>query len=87
MSGLKFGGVSGLKFFLGGGVWSEIFGGGLKFFSFFSKFLFPKNILLGCTHPPPLPETVNARPVRILLECILVSKKFCFKMRWSVVVL
>ena len=24
-------------------------------------------------HPPPPPHTVNARPVRILLECILVN--------------
>ena len=61
-----------------GGVWnfqgvSEMFGGCLQFFSFFFQFLFPpKKILLGCNPP----GTVNARPVHILLECILVTVLF-----------
>ena len=70
----------------GGGVWSPIFFGGdggvskfwgvsKFFFQFFSSFFFPisfsPKFLLGCTNPPP-PQTVNARAVRILLECILV---------------
>ena len=53
-----------LQFFGG----SPIFWGGLQIFfsSFFFQFFFPpKKILLGCTPPP---ETVNAQPVRILLE-------------------
>ena len=66
---------------------SEFFGGCLNFsggvspifFSFFFQFLFPQKISSGM-HPP---ETVNARPVRILLECILVSIfKFLLKV-WS----
>ena len=75
-----FGGVC-LKFW--GGCVSEIFGGCLKFsggclkfsggvppnfFLFFSISFPPKKFLLGCTPP----KTVNARPVRILLECFLV---------------
>ena len=61
------------------GVWSPIFRGGPPilggwgglqiFFPFFFQFPPPQKILLGCTPP----ETVNARPVRILLECILVN--------------
>ena len=47
------------------------------FFLFFSNFFFQK-FLLGCTKPPP-PETVNAWPVRILLECILVYSAFIFR--------
>ena len=56
------------------------FSGGMFWNFFFFQFIYPpKKILLACTsppHPPPPPETVNARPVRILLECILVLKKF-----------
>ena len=72
----------------GGGGWYPNLGGGClqifrgvspifrgegssNFFYFFFQFLPPPKILLGCTITPP-PETVNARPVRILLECILV---------------
>ena len=55
----------GLQFFGG----SPIFGGVSKFFFFFFFFqFFPPKISSGM-HPP---ETVNARPARILLECILV---------------
>ena len=55
-----------------GGMSAQNFQGGcLKFFFFFfSNNFLRKKILLGCTASPP--ETVNARPVRILLECILV---------------
>ena len=63
--------LGGLQFF--GGV-SNFSGGSSKFFFFsffFQIFFFPK-FLLGCTNPRPPPKTVNARPVRILLECILV---------------
>ena len=64
-----------------GGV-SPIFWGGLQFWGGSPKFFFflffqifiPPKFLLGCTNPPPPPppETVNARAVCILLECILV---------------
>ena len=61
---LKFWGV--LKFLRGG---SSKF-----FFHFFFNFFPPpkKSFWDAHTHPPP--ETVNARPVYILLECILVYK-------------
>ena len=64
----------------GGGVPPNFLGGLQKFFFFFFQFLFPKKILLGCInpHPSPPPETVNARPVRILLECILVVYLYCW---------
>ena len=39
------------------------------FFFFFDNSFFPK--ISSGMHPPP--ETVNARPLRILLECILVQ--------------
>ena len=81
------GGVSnfsgGSPIFLGWGVWSRRgvsnfsrggggwgLSGGLQIF-FSLQFSPPQKILLGCTTPPPT-ETVNARVVRILLECILV---------------
>ena len=65
----------------GGGGRSGLVPGGLKIFGgspnfqgglqlFFLKF-FPQNFSWD-TPPPPPPETVNARLVRILLECILV---------------
>ena len=66
------------------------FGGGLQnFFFFFFQFSFPYNFFWDA---PPPPETVNARAVRILLECILVV--FCLlvmtshsvKSSWRVVV-
>ena len=61
--------------FAPGGMGVSNFSGGLQiFFSFFFQFFSPK-FLLGCTNPPPL-QTVNARPVRILLECILVWQFF-----------
>ena len=61
----------GLLQIFGGGVCSK-FSGGLKFFFlfFFNLFSPPKNSFWDA---PPPPETVNARPVRILLECILVN--------------
>ena len=43
---------------------------------FFSQFIFPQKNFFWDAHPPPRPETVNARPVRILLECILVLQIF-----------
>ena len=67
----------GVSNFSGGGS-PPIFQGGFQiFFSFFFLFFFFfssffsifKKILLGCTTP----ETVNDRPVRILLECSLVK--------------
>ena len=77
----------GLQFFGGGspiflGGFSN-FSGGLQFFFFFFFFnFFPPKFLLGCTNPPPpiSPEMVNAWPVRILLECILV--KYQMTLRW-----
>ena len=66
-----------LQFFKGSpnfqGGCLQIFGGSPNFFFFFFYFFSPKKILLGSTPPP---ETVNARPVRILLECILVWFNF-----------
>ena len=62
------GGVSNFS----GGV--SNFSGGLQFFfSFFFNFFPPQKIFWDAPHPP---ETVNARPVRILLECILVMTYF-----------
>ena len=73
----------GLQFFEGGRCpqffgrgGSPNFRGGLQnFFSivffFFFQF-FSRKFLLGCTNTPPPTKTVNARAVRILLECILV---------------
>ena len=71
----------------GGGVWSRgvsnflgvsKFSGGLQFFggspNFFFFQIFPQNFFWDAPTPPP--ETVNARPVRILLECILILQKF-----------
>ena len=46
------------------------------FFSFFFQFLFPQKNSFWDALPPP--ETVNARPVRILLECILVGTNIKF---------
>ena len=65
----------GSPIFRRGGGWLQFFGGS-NFFGgvlqiFFFKFFFPK--ISSGMHQPPPPETVNARPVRILLECILVS--------------
>ena len=85
-----FGGVVSAPNFWGG-VCSEIFGGVsaqnfrggwcLKFFFlfFFSVYFPPKNSSGMHTLPPPHlhPETVNARPVHILLECILVQSCDC----------
>ena len=72
------GGVSAPNFFWGGvsapnlGGCLKFSGGGLKFFfPFFFNFFSPKKSFWDA-HPPP-PETVNAWPVRILLECILVG--------------
>ena len=62
--------------FSGGGRSDPNFGGGVWnfFFFFFSIYFPPKKISSGMhTLPPSAPETVNARPVRILLECILVQ--------------
>ena len=76
---LFFGGVSN---FLGG---LQIFGEGVSnflgvskffFFFFFSIFFSPNKIFWDV--PPSPPETVNARPVRILLECILVCIQTSF---------
>ena len=65
-----FGGGACSKFL--GGVPAPNFRGGFEiFFSFFQFIYPPKKILLACT-TPPTSEMVNARPVRILLECILV---------------
>ena len=86
LGGLQFfGGVppnfqGGLQFFGGflqifRGVLQFLGGAVSKFFSlFFFNFFSPKKFFWDAPNPPPpLPETVNARPVRILLECILVS--------------
>ena len=64
------GGVS--PIFRGGGWFSNFSGGVSKFFFLFFSILFPPKNSSGMHQPP---ETVNARPVRILLECILVL--FC----------
>ena len=48
------------------------------FFSFFFQFLFPPKNPAGMH--TPLPKTVNAWPVRILLECILVLLEFGSKL-------
>ena len=83
------GGLSGLGGCLvKGGVWSQgvsNFLGGLQFFGgspilgvgvnsnfFLIQIFFPK-ISSGMHQPPSPPDTVNERPVRILLECILVK--------------
>ena len=76
---LQFFGGGGLQFFRGG--WSPIFRGGVspifwgvsKFFFFF----FPPKNSSGMHQPPP--ETVNARAVRVLLECILVLNEVDWK--------
>ena len=64
----------GLQFFLGGGQWSPNLGGWSPIFRGVSKIFFFPTISSGMHQPPP-PETVNARAVRILLECILVYLK------------
>ena len=71
LGGLKFSGGSEIF----GGM-SEILGGCLKFFFLFFSISFPPKKSFWDAHTTPSPETVNARPVRILLECILVSGYF-----------
>ena len=55
--------------FFEGGVSKLFWGGASPNFFFLFKFFSPK-FLLGYTNNPA--ETVNARPVRILLECIFI---------------
>ena len=40
-----------------------------------------KQCMLGRKHPPPPPA--NKRPVRILLECILVDEAFCSSVKFT----
>ena len=56
-----------------------------NFFFFFFQFFFPQKNCCWMHQPPPPPPTgtVNARPVRILLECILVNSSFSRK-NWSI---
>ena len=75
----KIGGVSDPNFRGGvvsdpnfGGCLTQIFRGGVWNFFFFSFNLFTRSKNFFWDAHPPTPETVNARPVCILLECILV---------------
>ena len=61
-----------------GGFLQIFWGVSKNFFSFFFNFFSQKKSFWDASIPTPPPETVNAQPVRILLECILVVYLYCW---------